>query len=110
MRVSVKLSSASNSGTKKILDVKDGIRKFSFTAYHLKVMRLLADKGLFGKAYRPYEKRYQRIINSAIAAVSGDDHGAEVRGLFTRVLSSLRGDICGRKTQRFLDPQMSKEI
>ena len=32
------VSSASNSGTKKILDVKDWIRKLSFTAYHLKVM------------------------------------------------------------------------
>ena len=67
------VSSASNSGTKKILEVKDGIRKLSFTAYHLKVMKLLADKGVFGKAYRPYEKRYQRVINSAIASVSGDD-------------------------------------
>ena len=68
------MSSASNWGTKKkILEVKDGIKKLSIPAYHLKVMRLLADNGVFGKAYRPYEKRYQCIINSAIAAISGDN-------------------------------------
>lgn len=69
-------SSASNSGTKKnkkILDEKDGVRKLSFPAYHLRVMKLLADKGIFGKSFRPYEKRHQRVINNAIAAVSGDD-------------------------------------
>lgn len=58
---------------KQILNQKDGVVKLSFASYHLKVMNLLASKGVFGKVYNPYKKAYQKVIHATIASIHGDD-------------------------------------
>lgn len=56
---------------KKILEEKDGVAKLSYASYYGKVMKMLAEKNMFGKAFNPYKKSYQKHVYRCVA----NDHG-----------------------------------
>ena len=51
---------------KKILPAKEGIVKMSYTNYHTKVMKMLAEKDVFGVEYKPYNKKHLKVIYNRI--------------------------------------------
>lgn len=57
---------------KKILEEKDGVVKMSYASYHLKVMKMLANKGTFGTVFHPYMRKHQKVIYQTIASQWGD--------------------------------------
>ena len=58
---------------KQILDEKDGVVKMSYTTYHTRVMKILADKDMFHSTYKPYKKQYLRGIYNTISCERGEE-------------------------------------